>query len=202
MLGEGDGLGLVAGVGVGGHDHQLGHTLGQAQRGLHRLGEPALDALSHHQPVDHHRDAVHLVAGQVQVVDAAVELDQLAVHDGPGEPVGGQLTQQRVVGALAAPHHRGQHLEPDPFVHLHHPVDDLLGSLAHQPLAGLGIMRDADAGEQQPQVVVHLGDRPHCGAGVARRALLVDGDGRRQAVDEVHIGLVHLTQELAGVGRK
>ena len=202
VLGERDGLGLLVGVGVLGHDHQFGHTLSQAQRGLHRLGKPPLDALSHHQPVNHHRDAVHLVAGQVQVVDAVVQLDQITVHDGPGEPVGGQFGQHRVVGALATPHHRGQHLEPNPLVHLHHPIHDLLGGLAHQPFAGLGIMGDADAGEQQPQVVVHLGDGPHRGARIAGGAFLVDGDGGRQAVDEVHIGLVHLAQELPGIGRQ
>jgi hypothetical protein len=32
--------------------------------------------------------------------------------------------------------------------------------------------------------------------GVARRALLVDGDRRREAVDLVDVGLLHLAQEL------
>src|SRR3712207_9144319 len=31
---------------------------------------------------------------------------------------------------------------------------------------------------------------------------LVDRDGRRQALDEVDVGLVHLAEELAGVGRQ
>ncbi len=60
----------------------------------------------------------------------------------------------------------------------------------------------ADAGVEQPEVVVDLGDRADRGARVARGALLVDGDGRREALDEVHVGLVHLAQELAGVGRQ
>jgi hypothetical protein len=59
---------------------------------------------------------------------------------------------------------------------------------------------DADPGEEEPQVVVDLGDRPHGGAGIAAGCLLIDGDGRREALDEVHVGLVHLAQELAGVG--
>jgi hypothetical protein len=60
----------------------------------------------------------------------------------------------------------------------------------------------ADAGEQQPQVVVDLGDGADGRAGVPGGALLIDGDGRRQALDEVDVGLVHLAQELAGVGRQ
>ena len=60
----------------------------------------------------------------------------------------------------------------------------------------------ADAGVEQAQVVVDLGDRPDRRAGVAGGALLVDRDGGRQALDEVDVGLVHLAQELPGVGRQ
>jgi len=61
---------------------------------------------------------------------------------------------------------------------------------------------DPDPGVEEPQVVVDLGDGPDGGAGVAARRLLVDGDGRGQALDEVDVGLVHLPEELAGVGRE
>ena len=60
----------------------------------------------------------------------------------------------------------------------------------------------ADAGVEEAQVVVDLGDRPDGRARVAGGRLLVDGDGRREALDEVDVGLVHLAQELAGVGRE
>ena len=61
-------------------------------------------------------------------------------------------------------------------------------------------VRDADPREEQPQVVVDLGDRADRGARVARGALLVDRDGRRQPVDLVDVRLLHLAEELAGVG--
>src|SRR3989442_1416899 len=35
------------------------------------------------------------------------------------------------------------------------------------------------------------------GTGIARRGLLLDGDGRREPFDGIHIGLVHLLEELA-----
>ncbi len=57
----------------------------------------------------------------------------------------------------------------------------------------------AGAGEQQPEVVVDLGDRADRGPRVAVRRLLVDRDGRRQALDEVDVGLVHLAEELTRV---
>ena len=63
-------------------------------------------------------------------------------------------------------------------------------------------VRLADAREQQPEVVVDLGDRADRRARVAVGRLLVDRDGRRQALDEVDVGLVHLPEELPGVGRQ
>ncbi|MNS90070.1 hypothetical protein D3C72_1241040 [compost metagenome] len=58
----------------------------------------------------------------------------------------------------------------------------------------------AGAGEQQAQVVVDLGDRAHGGTRVVAGGLLLDRDGRGEALDQVDIGLLHQLQELAGVG--
>ena len=79
------------------------------------------------------------------------------------------------------------------------PVDDLLRALAGDLAAALRAMRMADAGEQQAQVVVDLGHRADRRARVADGALLVDGDGRAQALDLVDVRLLHLAQELARV---
>ena len=71
-----------------------------------------------------------------------------------------------------------------------------------QPGAVVRAVLDADAGVQQAQVVVDLGDRADGRAGVAAGRLLVDRDRRRQALDDVDVGLVHLPEELAGVRRQ
>ncbi len=60
----------------------------------------------------------------------------------------------------------------------HDGVDDLLHRLLGDLPAALGAVGMADAGEEQPQVVVDLGDGAHGRARVAAGALLVDGDGR------------------------
>ena len=101
------------------------------------------------------------------------------------------------------PRTTGRHdLEAGALGQLEHPVDDLLGGLArHGPPADRAVGM-ADAGIQKAQVVVDLGDGADGRARVAGGRLLVDGDGRRQALDEVDVGLVHLAQELAGVGRE
>jgi hypothetical protein len=196
LLAAGHPVGAVA---VPGHDLHLGHAVGQLERRLQRVGQPALDAVSPHEAVDDHLDGVLLVAGQL---DPFGRLPHLAVDPGAGEALGREVGQQGLIGALAAAHHRSQHLEPGAVGQLHDAVDDLLRGLPGDLGATLRAVGHADAGEQQAQVVVDLGDGADGGARVAGRALLVDGDGRREPLDEVDVGLVHLAQELAGIGRQ
>ena len=63
-------------------------------------------------------------------------------------------------------------------------------------------IRIADAREQQPQVIVDFGDGADRRARVVRRRLLLDRDRRRQAFDQVDVGLFHQLQELARVRRQ
>jgi hypothetical protein len=63
-------------------------------------------------------------------------------------------------------------------------------------------MRNTDVREQQPQVVVDLGDGADRGSRVGSRGLLFDRNGRRQSLDQVDIGLLHLLQELARIRRQ
>ena len=51
-------------------------------------------------------------------------------------------------------------------------------------------------------MVVDLGDRAHGGTRVTAGTLLIDGDGRGEAVYLVDVRLLHLAQELAGVCRQ
>src|SRR6476646_9232150 len=57
-----------------------------------------------------------------------------------------------------------------------------------------------DPREQDPEVVVDLRDGPHRRAWVPRGRLLIDLDGRAQALDEVDVRLLHLPEELPRVG--
>ena len=56
------------------------------------------------------------------------------------------------------------------------------------------------AGQEQLEVVVDLRDRADGGAGGFDRVGLLDGNGRGDPADFVHLGLVHPLQELPGVG--
>ena len=64
----------------------------------------------------------------------------------------------------------------------------------------VGTVRHADPREQETEVVVDLGHGPDRRSRVPRRTLLVDRDRRREPVDLVDVGLLHLAEELAGVG--
>ena len=60
-------------------------------------------------------------------------------------------------------------------------------------------MRNSDPREEEPQVVVDLGGRSDRRPRVVRRGALLDRDGRRQPVDGLDSGLLHLREELTRV---
>ncbi len=81
-------------------------------------------------------------------------------------------------------------------------INDLLGCLPRDRLAANRAVRFADTCIQQTKVVIDLSDRPYRRAWIARRGLLINGHCRREAFDEVNIRLIHLAEELTGVGRE
>ena len=177
----------------------LDQPVGERHRGLDRVRQPLAQVGLHHQPVDDDRDVVLVLLVEH---DLLVEPAQLAVDLDPAEALGAQLLELLAVLALAPAHDRGHHHEAGPVGQLHHLVDDLLGRLAGDRAAADVAVGMADPRPQQPQVVVDLGDRADRRARVARGRLLVDRDRRRQPLDRVDVGLVHLAQELPGVRRQ
>ncbi|MNV35814.1 hypothetical protein D3C71_1272750 [compost metagenome] len=81
-------------------------------------------------------------------------------------------------------------------------VVDGIGRIAPDHLAATPAVQPRAAREQQFQVVVQLGHRANRAARAAHRVGLVDGDGRQDAFDAVHLRLVHAVQELARIGRE
>ena len=175
---------------------------GEAESGLDRVGEATLGAgvvALRDEPVD---DDVDRVLDLLLQRGRLGQGDDLAVDPGPGEPLGLELGEQVDVLPLAGPDHRREDLEPGPLGQGEETVDDLLGALPGDRLTARRTVRPPGPGEQEPQVVVDLGDGADGRAGVAVGRLLVDGDGRREALDEVDVRLVHLAEELAGVRRQ
>ena len=188
-------------VALAGDELDLGDAIGEPERGLERIGEPPLETLPQHQPIDDDLDLVLLVSRQSLVaLEELVDLHGLAVDPGAHVPLSGQILEQRVVLALAAANDRRQHLEPGALGELQDAVDDLLRGLALEPGPVVGAVLHADPGVEQTEVVVDLGDRADGRARVPAGRLLIDRDRRRQSLDHVDVGLVHLAEELAGVG--
>ena len=78
-------------------------------------------------------------------------------------------------------------------------VDDLLDRLGLDPLPAARAVRDADASEEQAQVVGDLGDRADGRARRLRQWALLDRDRGREPFDAVDVGLRELLEELARV---
>ena len=179
------------------HHVHLQQALRQGQGVLHGVRQSSLDAGADHQTVHYHLDAVLEVLVQPDllgdIVLAAVYAQTgVARLSGPVDDLG--------VLALAAPDHRRQDLEAGPFGQAHDLVHHLVHALAGDLPAAVRAVGDADPGVEKTEVVVDLRHRAHRGTGVAVGGFLVYGNGRGEAVDLLHVGLLHLAQELPGVG--
>ncbi len=203
---EDDALGVLVppGVGLGALELAVGeldhrHALGELEALLQRVGKAGLDVGADHQAVDHHVDVVgELLVERLDLADlveGAVDLDALVA-------LLEELAELLAVLALAAAHDGGQHVDAGALRQSQHAVDHLRHGLAFDRQAGGRRVRHADARPEQPHVVVDLGDGADRRARVLRGGLLLDGDGRRQAVDLVDVRLLHHLQELPGVGRQ
>ena len=77
-----------------------------------------------------------------------------------------------------------------------------VGGVGADFLATVGVVAFRGAGEEELQVVVDLGQGADGRAGGADVVFLLDGDGRRDAVDVIDVGLVHAVEELPDVRRE
>ncbi|OPZ76183.1 MAG: hypothetical protein BWY79_01744 [Actinobacteria bacterium ADurb.Bin444] len=104
------------------------------------------------------------------------------------------------VPPLLPTHQRRPDHKPGSRIQTENLVNDLLLALSLDGPTTDPAVRMADARIQQPQIVVDLRDSAHRRARISRRGLLIDGDGGRQTLNGVNVGLVHLPQELPSVG--
>ena len=173
--------------------------VGEVERHLERLRQAALDAGLHDQPID---DDVDVVVAAAIELDVLVERSELTVDARLGEAALAQRLQLLLELALAAAHDRRQHVDAGVGRVEHHQVENALERLRRDLAAAVVAVRRADVGEEQPQVVVDLGDGADGRARVRAGGLLLDRDRRRQALDQIDVRLLHLLEKLPGVGRQ
>ncbi len=186
------------------HDRRIeelyfNQPFGQTACGLDRLGQALAHPLLHHQAVDDDGDVVLVLLVEDDPA-LLVEPAELAIDDRAGVALPAHLLEQLPVLALASAHERRQDHEPRALLQHHDAVGDLLERLPLDRLAAVVTVGVADPSPEQAEVIVDLRHGPHRRARVARCGLLVDRDRRREALDRVDVGLLHLAEELARVG--
>ncbi len=169
---------------------------GVAARRLDGVRQAAAQAVLQHQPVNHQLDGVLLVLLAGDVLGQIVENP---VHPYPGEAGFPGVLKHLLVLALLPPDDRRQDDKAGSLAQGFHPVHNLVDGLAADLLTAPGAVGNAHPRPQEAEIIVDFRHRSHGGTGVFRGGLLVNGNGRGQAVDGVHVRLVHLSKELAGV---
>ena len=174
------------------------HPTPQTQRRLQRIRQPGLHVGADDRPVDH--DVNPRVALAFQP-GRRLQVHDLTVYPGPHES-GAQRVGEHPRVAVRPARDRGQQKQPGALLLLHYPIHHLLNRVTpHRPPA-VRAMGLPGPREQQPQIVVHLGDRADRRARIPRDSALIDRNRRRQPFDMVRIRLLQLTQELSRVRRK
>ena len=172
--------------------HRVGHIHRFIGYGRHSSGRvPHLDAVNHH---------INVVFFGFFELGQVVKLIRLALHAKPHITLRLHFGKHVFKLALAVTRHRRQDHQLGVFRQRQHRVDHLAHALGLQRQIMLGAKRRAGSGIQQAQVVVNLRHRAHGGARVVAGGFLLDGNRRRQALDHVHIGLVHQLQKLPRIG--
>jgi hypothetical protein len=187
----------------GAHQH---HRLALAlyEGGSQGIGQSLPGLVLHDQSVhDHHqiRHVGKIHAHPTRVLGTAFrDVNGLAVHEETDESQSPEVLDHGAVNhGLAEDQWKG-HLDPSPILQGQNPVHrrrDRVG--LHVPPA-LGAVGPPSPGKEEAQVVVDFRSGPHRGPAALGGVLLFDGHSRRDALDGLHVGLLHPIQELLGVG--
>ena len=189
VLAHGDGL-FAADI----DDHQ---TICQLHHSLDGIREPLLDAFLHHQAVHHDLNVVLEILVKFDLFRQIVEIP---VHPDSHVTALLGLVQHLLMHALPSPDDGRQQLNLCPLRHGHDLVCHLIHRLPSDLSAALRAVGNADSRVEESQVIVYLRHRSHGRSGVPVGRLLVDGYGRRQSLNALHIRLFHLPQELSRIG--
>ena len=151
------------------------------------------------QTVDHGLDGVHFVTVQL---DLLVQVANLTVHAGADKAGLADLFKHALVVSFAVAYQRREDQDAAAGGHVYDGVDDLLRALPFDRAAAVGTVGDSDPRIEQAQVVIDLCHRAHRRARVVAHTTLIDRYRRAQAFNLVDVRLLHLAQELPGVGRQ
>ena len=141
------------------HVGHHGQTFGQMQCGLEALREALGLIRPHSQSVDDDFDRVLLVLVEFGRI---VDFTDQSVDSRTDKAAGAQLVEHVYVFALAIAHHGRKQHHPRAFRQGQHLIDHLAYCLGFELDLVFGTERLPRPGEQQPQIIVNLGDGADC----------------------------------------
>ena len=172
-------------------------SAGMGAGGFNGICQSAAQTFLQHQTVHHQLNIVFFIFLQF---DLFRQIVQDAVHSHTGKAALAGILKNFDMFTLLGPHHRRQHNKAGSLTQGFHTVHDLINGLTGNLSAALGAMGCAHPRPQKAQIVIDFRHRTHRRAGILGGGLLVNGNSGRQTFNGIHIGLIHLSQELAGVG--
>ena len=177
-----------------GNGHQ---AAGVDAGGFDGIGEPAVNSLFQHQTIHNQLHGVLFVFLRFDLLGKVI---LNAVQPDSGKALLPGILKHLLVLALFPPDHGGQNEKTRALPQGLHPIHDLIDGLAANLFPAFGAVGNAGSGPEQPEVIIDLRHRAHGGAGAFGGGFLVNGNGGREAVDGIHIRLIHLTQKLPCIG--
>ena len=174
-------------------------TAGQSHDRLHGICQSLLNPFLHDQTVHHDLYVMLFIFFQLDLLGQIV---QISVNAYPDIAAASGVVQYLHMLAFSAPHNRRQKLDLCPLRQSHQSIHDLIYGLLRNDLATFRTVGNPHPGIKQTEIIIDLRHCSHRGAGIPVGRLLIDGDGRRQSLDIIHIRLLHLSQKLSGVRRQ
>ena len=170
------------------------------QRRIHGIRQPRPDAVADDEPV--HDDLDGMRPGLVELDRIRADLDDFSVDPGPNEA----LALDPFEHVPEFPRLRPDKGRENNDLRVRRVGLDLIGNLLggqlENRLARSRIVRLADRGEKEAQVIVNLRRGGNGRSGIGGGTPLLDGDGGGKSSDKIDLRLLHLVEELPRVGRE
>ncbi len=115
-----------------------------------------------------------------------------AIYAHTGEALSFEVGKELGVFTFAAHDHRGKHKGASSISCFKNLVYHLVCGLTLDHPSAFWAVRNTDASKKQAQIIIDLCNRAHSGTRVFGGGFLVDRHRRRQSLDGIYVGLVHL----------
>ena len=135
-------------------------------------------------------------------IDFIIQRIDRSVHTGAHKAGLTNFLEDRLISSFASTHDRRENQNSACIGKRFDGIHNFLRGLLHHFSPTNWTMRNSGARVKQAEVIIDFGHGSHCRARIVRRAFLVNGYCRRESVNVIHIGLIHLTEELTRIRRK